>query len=154
MGVVINQHIRACNLNAQTGYPIIVLGSISLIIRHLHPFFCVMHEFSITESILSIALEQAQAAGANKVIKVNLCVGELTGIVDDCVQFYFDLLSKDTIAAEAKLFFERIPTRARCRNCDTTFTTEDFNWSCPDCLKQNVEIISGRECSVTSIEVD
>ena len=113
-----------------------------------------MHEFSITQSILSIALEQAEAARANKIVNINITVGNLAGIVDDCVQFYFDIISKDTIAADASLCFERIPARVRCRNCNTTFSPEDLDWSCPDCHEQKVEIVSGRECSITSIEVD
>lgn len=46
-----------------------------------------MHELSITESILSIALEQAKAVPASKILKINLTIGELAGIVDECVQF-------------------------------------------------------------------
>ena len=64
-----------------------------------------MHELSITRNILSIALEKANAAHANKIRKINLVIGELSGIVDECVQFNFGFLSEDTIAAEATLFF-------------------------------------------------
>jgi hydrogenase nickel incorporation protein HypA/HybF len=42
-----------------------------------------MHELSITQSILSIALEQAEAAQANRITKINLVIGELSGIVDE-----------------------------------------------------------------------
>ena len=113
-----------------------------------------MHELSITQNILSIALEQAKAVQASKITKINLTIGELSGIVDECVQFYFDLLSKDTIAAEASLSFDRPPTKLRCRNCNTTFSPDNLEWVCPNCKGQQVEIISGRECYVSSIEVN
>ena len=113
-----------------------------------------MHELSITQSILSIALEKAKTVPASKITKINLTIGELSGIVDDCVEFYFDLLSKDTIAAEASLSFNRPPTRLRCRNCATTFSPDNLNWACPDCREQKIEIISGRECHIESIEVE
>ena len=113
-----------------------------------------MHELSITESILSIALEQAKAVPASKVTKIDLTIGELSGIVDECVQFYFDLLSKDTVAAEASLSFHRPPTKLRCRNCATTFSPDNLDWACPNCREQKIEIISGRECYVESIEVE
>jgi len=113
-----------------------------------------MHELSITQSIMSIALEQASAAKANRITKINVTIGELTGIVDECVQFYFDELSKGTLAAEAKLTFDRPPTRLQCRNCSRIFSPNDLCWTCPDCQSQKVEIISGRECYVSSIEVD
>jgi len=113
-----------------------------------------MHELSITQSILSIALEKAKEASAKKITKINLTIGELSGVVDECVQFYFDLLSKDTIAAEASLSFHRPPTKLRCRSCNTTFLPDNLNWACPSCREQKIEIVSGRECYVSSIEVD
>ena len=113
-----------------------------------------MHEFSITEGILSITLEKANAVQAKRVAKINLTIGELSGIVSDCVQFYFDFLSKDTIAAEASLCFNQPPIKVKCRNCATTFSPSNLDWACPNCQEQQIEIISGRECYVESIEVE
>ena len=113
-----------------------------------------MHEFGITQSILSIALEKANEAKASRITNINLIIGELSGVVDECVQFYFDFLSKDTIAAEASLSFERTPTKLRCRNCATIFLPNEPVWACPNCEEQKIEVISGRECHVHSIEVD
>lgn len=113
-----------------------------------------MHELSITQSILSIALEKANEVKAGKVTKINLIIGELSGVVNECVEFYFDLLSKDTIAAEASLSFERTPNKLRCRSCATVFSPDNLDWACPNCHEAKVEIISGRECYVDSIEVD
>jgi len=112
-----------------------------------------MHELSITQSILSIALEQAKAAQAKKITRINLTIGELAGVVVESVQFYFDIISKDTIAAEASLSFDRPPTKLRCRNCSATFSPDNLSWACPNCREQTVEIVSGRECHVESIEV-
>ena len=112
-----------------------------------------MHELFITQNILSIVLEQAKVAKANKITKINLTIGELSGVVNECVQFYFDIISKDTIAAEASLSFERPPTKLCCRNCAATFSPDDLDWTCPNCREQKVEIVSGRQCYVESIEV-
>jgi len=113
-----------------------------------------MHEYSITESILSVALEKAGAANASRITRINLVVGGLSGVVSECVQFYFDFLSKDTIAGGAKLFFEVKPTRLRCLKCDKVFTPPDQDWNCPDCHEMGIEIVSGRECYMESIEVE
>jgi hydrogenase nickel incorporation protein HypA/HybF len=113
-----------------------------------------MHELAITQSILSLTLEQAKKVNASKITRINLTIGELTGIVEDCVRFYFELLSKDTIAAEATLTFDKPPTTLRCRQCATTFSPENLTWVCPNCGEPKIEIISGRECLVSSIEVD
>lgn len=112
-----------------------------------------MHEFSITQSILSIALEKAGAVDAGKITRINLVTGELSGIVDESVEFYFDFLRRDTIAAEASLSFRHPPLQLRCRNCGTVFSPASYEWQCPGCGGRGVEVVSGREMYVESIEV-
>jgi hydrogenase nickel incorporation protein HypA/HybF len=113
-----------------------------------------MHELSITQSVLSIVLEKANEAHASKVSKINIVIGELSGVVEECVQFYFDLLSKDTIAAETTVSFRQSHTQLRCRTCATIFSPYNSNWACPNCREQKIEIISGRELYIESIEVE
>jgi hydrogenase nickel incorporation protein HypA/HybF len=113
-----------------------------------------MHEASITESLLSLALEKANEAKAGKITRINLVVGELAGVVSECVQFYFDAISKNTLADGAVLSFETKPTRIRCRKCEREFTPVNHDWACPACHEISVEIVSGRECYMESIEVE
>jgi hydrogenase nickel incorporation protein HypA/HybF len=113
-----------------------------------------MHEFGITENIINIALNKAGEVQASKITRVNVVIGELSGFVPDCIQFYFDSLSKDTIAQEAVLHFELVPAQLRCRNCSTIFHPQDTSWSCPKCRGQSVEISKGRELYIESIEVE
>jgi len=113
-----------------------------------------MHELGVTQAILDIALDKAKAAKAEKITKINLVIGEMSGIVDDCVQFYFDFLSKDSIASGTILFFKRIPMQVRCRKCGFSFLPKNSLWSCPQCNEWDVEIIAGREFYVDSIEVE
>ncbi len=113
-----------------------------------------MHEASITESMLSLALEKAGEAKAVKITRINLVVGELSGVVPECVQFYFDAISKNTIAERAALCFETKPTQIRCRKCQNVFTPANHDWACPKCREISAEIVSGRECYMESIEVE
>jgi hydrogenase nickel incorporation protein HypA/HybF len=113
-----------------------------------------MHELSITESILSIALEKAEEAKAIRISRINLVIGELSGIVDECMEFYFGFLSKDTIASQATLSFRHPPTQLRCQNCSTIFSPNNHNWTCPNCQKREAEIVSGRDLYIESIEVE
>ena len=113
-----------------------------------------MHELGVTENIVNIALAKAGDAQASKVIQINLVIGEMSGFVPDCIQFYFDSLSKDTIAQGAVLHFELVPTQLRCRNCSTIFQPQDILWSCPKCRGQSIEISKGRELYIESMEVE
>ena len=113
-----------------------------------------MHELAIAQSMLDIVLEQTKKAGAKKVSRINLTVGELSGFVEESVQFYFDFLVKGTLAEGATLAFTATPARARCRHCGKAFELEEFDWTCPHCGDNNIEIIAGKELFVESIEVE
>jgi hydrogenase nickel incorporation protein HypA/HybF len=113
-----------------------------------------MHELSITQSVLNIVEEHAERAGAQRVTAINLVVGELTGFVDDSIQFYFDMLSPGTIAESAKLAIRRVPAQIRCRSCDEEFALQDFDWVCPKCSAVGGDVLRGREFMVESIEVE
>jgi hydrogenase nickel incorporation protein HypA/HybF len=114
-----------------------------------------MHELAVTESILGIVSKHAAGAGARRVTAVHLTIGELTGFVDDSIQFYFDFLSKDTLAEGAKLTFRRVPARARCHQCSQEFEPGPGSlWTCPACGAIGGDVVGGREFFVDSIEVE
>lgn len=113
-----------------------------------------MHEQSIVESLLAIAIENAQKAKASKITRIYVVVGELSGVVEESVNFYFSFLSKNTIAADAGLFFTRTPARLRCRKCNIEFIAENLDFRCPTCKEEQVEIIGGRELYIDSLEVE
>lgn len=113
-----------------------------------------MHELPVTESILEIAQKKAAEAGASRITHINLVLGKWSGFVDDCIQFYFDILSEGTLAQGAALSFQRIPARFHCRSCGAEFTSHEYDWSCPQCGSLAGELIAGREFYVESIEVE
>lgn len=113
-----------------------------------------MHEMAVTQSILDIAIKHAELAGASQIRQINLVIGELSGIVDDSVQFYFDFLSESTMAEGAHLAFDRRAAVYRCRECRMTYHPDGFDWVCPSCSSLTFEVLSGREFQIESIEVD
>ena len=74
-----------------------------------------MHELVVTENILEIALRHARAAGAVRVSDIYLVIGELSSIVDDSVQFYWDFISEGTAASGSSLHFRRVPAKMSCQ---------------------------------------
>jgi hydrogenase nickel incorporation protein HypA/HybF len=113
-----------------------------------------MHELPVTEQIVEIVLDHARKAKAERVVKVNLIVGELTGFAGDSIQFYFDILSKGTEAEKATLSVSRIPAKARCLQCKNEFHPGGMDWLCPACGGPIEEVMGGREFYVESIEVE
>lgn len=68
-----------------------------------------MHELSITQSIVNIAAETAAKHQVKRVNEIRIRIGEYSGIVPQCVQQYFDILSKGTAAEGAVLKMEPNP---------------------------------------------
>ncbi len=113
-----------------------------------------MHELSITERILEIVLKHGEKAGASKITEVFLVIGELSSVVDDSVQFYWDLISQDTIAYGAQLHFRRIPTRFQCLDCKKEYAPLSDLFSCPVCESKHVRVIAGEEFFLEAIDVE
>jgi len=109
----------------------------------------------VTQSILDIALRHAEQAGAQRILAINLVIGDLSGFVDDSIQFYFDFLTKETVARNARLNIERVAARVLCHECGAEYTPPDSRlWACPQCDALGGEIVAGREFSVASIEIE
>jgi len=113
-----------------------------------------MHELAVTQSILNIALQEAEKAQATRITDIRLVMGSFCGIVDDSVRFYFDFISQDTLAEGASLSFRRVATRFRCRACGAEFSPEDQDWTCPSCGAVGGEVVAGREFYIEGIEVE
>ena len=64
-----------------------------------------MHELSITEHLLEDCIRNAEENHASRIRVIHLCIGQLRGIVPDCIQIYLDMLSEGTIAEGAQQNF-------------------------------------------------
>jgi hydrogenase nickel insertion protein HypA len=113
-----------------------------------------MHELSLTEKIFKIVMAEAATHNAKKVTKVKIAVGELSGIVNSSVEFYFQLLAKETIAEDAVLEFIRVQARLYCTYCNKEFIKQARDFICPDCGNLARLTGKGQECMVESIEID
>jgi hydrogenase nickel incorporation protein HypA/HybF len=73
-----------------------------------------MHEASITEAMLDLALKYAQG---QRITDIYLQVGRMSFVVPECVEFYFEYLSRGTVAEGARLHFETAPLEMTCTDC-------------------------------------
>jgi len=113
-----------------------------------------MHEQSIVQSLLSVALDNAAKAEARKILSIHLVVGDYTGVEEDAVNFFFGFLSKDTIAAGARIQYTHVPGQLRCRDCDILFPMQKRDYRCPKCKGRRVEIVGGRELYIEDMKIE
>lgn len=113
-----------------------------------------MHEFTVTQAIVSIVLEKAHEIRAKKITEISLRVGRLTGFIPESIRLQFALLSKGTPAEGACLSFFQPPAMIRCRKCNRDFSIDSSDLSCPECHTLEVDIVSGLELSVENMEIE
>ena len=113
-----------------------------------------MHELAITQSILDIAQKAAREHGAKQVKSVRIMLGEYSGVVPQCIQYYFDVISKDTLAEGALLDIRRLPVVIRCNSCKQESHIDKRHVACPLCGSTDLKLIQGREFYIESLEVE
>lgn len=111
-----------------------------------------MHELMVTENIRDIALRHAAQAGAARITDLFLVIGELSSIVDDSVQFYWEFVADGTMAAGATLHFRRIPAEMACQACGHRYSPRQA-LPCPACDSSDVRVTAGEEFFLEAIEV-
>jgi hydrogenase nickel incorporation protein HypA/HybF len=113
-----------------------------------------MHELSVTESILEISLRHANKVNAKRITNLYLVIGQFASIVDDSVQFYWDIVSEGTLADGALLHFRRIPATLCCLECNHQYNPGNDGFSCPNCKSERVKVITGEEFFMEAIDIE
>ena len=113
-----------------------------------------MHELTITQNILDIALNAASQQNARFIHTIRLRMGPFSGVVPECVQMYLDVLAKGTVAEGAKIEVTTVPLRVLCRDCGKEGEITRTHIQCPYCGSLHLKRLSGREFMVESLEVD
>lgn len=113
-----------------------------------------MHEMGIALQIIDIATASIpRETRAVKVERVNLKIGKLSAVVPDSLRFCFEIASRDTPLAGADLAIEETPVLARCKTCAERWTIDEPVFICRACGGGELEILSGRELDIVSIEI-
>jgi hydrogenase nickel incorporation protein HypA/HybF len=114
-----------------------------------------LHELSIAYSLVEAASKAASAAGARAVIVVRLRLGPLSGVVQNALQFGYDIATKDTVLEGSRLEIEEVPVIIRCGHCKRDVTLPNIQvFRCPVCNTPSAQIVQGRELEIVSLEID
>jgi len=105
--------------------------------------------------LMNIVLEQVEKYRASRVLSVSLMVGELAGIEEEDVRFYFDVLSQGTKARGADLKFQVQKAVFKCKTCGRTYGKKDSGgFLCPYCGQRGYLAEKGADFYIKSIEVE
>jgi hydrogenase nickel incorporation protein HypA/HybF len=109
-----------------------------------------MHELSIAEAVVDIAVRHARG---RPVAAVELRVGHLRQVVPSALEFAFGLVAEGTPLAGAELRMEEVPAAGHCRSCGAETALPELPLCCRSCGSGDVEVTSGEELLVDSLEL-
>ncbi len=113
-----------------------------------------MHEMGIALEIVKIATAAIpDNTTSAQVERVNLRIVKLSSVIPDSLRFCFEIATMNTPLSSAELSIEVVPIRGRCRLCNTEWTFTEPAFFCKKCNNSAVDIISGRELDIISIEI-
>jgi len=110
-----------------------------------------VHELSLSSAIVNTAVKHA---AGRRVSVVNMRIGHLRQVVPDTLDFYFGFVAEGTVCEGARLEQELIPARLRCAGCEREWQLDLPIFRCQECGAADVEVVSGDEFEVESIEVE
>lgn len=116
-----------------------------------------MHEYGITQSIINMVCEHIKSSrykSPGKVTSIKLVIGELSGVIDESINMYFDVLSLQTPCEGARIVFEKRPAMLECKICNKMFKRNPKTFDCPVCGNGLKLTDHGKEFYVESIEVE
>jgi len=110
-----------------------------------------MHELSLTQNILDVAL---QNAGEKQLVRVNLLIGQFSDEREEAIRFYWDDLAKDTPAHSAELTFKWVKAEMKCLDCGTIFHPAEETALCTVCQSYHLKLLNGDDVRLDSIDVE
>jgi len=113
-----------------------------------------MHELSLAENINKTIKGMSERSGWTRVRRIILKVGYMRQVDPELLSFAFDVVSKGTVSEGAELSVLALPVVFLCQTCGSESNTEKTVFLCPNCGGANVELRSGMELTIESMEVE
>lgn len=113
-----------------------------------------MHELSIAMALVKQVESIASEQKASAVRKVAVMVGALSGVDPEALRGAFPLAAEGTLTAGAELVIAWVPASVWCKVCGKASSPESPFIYCEGCASTTVDIETGRELCITSVEVE
>lgn len=122
--------------------------------KRIEPRYTPVHEASVTEALVKIALEEAITHQAKKINAINLVVGETTGYMAESLEFYFNNFAKNTVLEGSALRIAYVKAKIKCPSCGLVFEREKFTFACPTCGTAGEMTSIGNEFYIDTMDIE
>ncbi len=113
-----------------------------------------MHEMSLAENMLQLIEDAAYQQGFTRVKTVWLEIGQLACVEQESLRFGFDVVTRGSIAEQARLEIIETAGQGRCGKCAQSFPLAALYESCPACGSYDVKVTGGDGMRVKELEVE
>lgn len=104
--------------------------------------------------VIDAVNETATKAGATRVLKITLAIGDMTEVIEDSLRFAHEILSEGTLSEGSELVINTVTPKSLCLDCGNEFSHDRFHLQCPKCESYATQLIAGRDLRIENIEVD
>ncbi len=121
-----------------------------------------MHELPVISRVVEVCVRHAQQNNARRILKIELKVGPFSDLEPEWMQRYFDHVSKETLAAGARLEIEKLPLIFRCVWCEHEFAVplpdidadgKRAEVTCPECGNSECSCIAEKGYRIGNMEI-
>ncbi len=112
-----------------------------------------MHEYSLIQSLLSRAEDEARRRGALRIHALAIRVGDLSGVDPELLAGAYEIAREGTPCAGAELRVTRVPAHWSCPTCRRTFAPGEV-LRCAACRAAAVLSDGADALTLDSIEME
>ncbi len=112
-----------------------------------------MHELSIAQALVEQIRQTMLEQGAARILRVGLQIGALSGVEPHALRMAFPIATEHAGLGEIDLDMEIVQSRVECLQCGHAFSPSDMFFICEKCDSTEVEIKSGRELQICSLQI-
>jgi len=112
-----------------------------------------MHELALCRNLLGIIEQQAEQQAFSEVQVVRLEIGNFAGVEVEALCFAFEVASRGTRVANARLEIIPVPGDSRCGHCQQQVVVRHRFDACPVCGQYGLHISGGDSVLIKALEV-
>jgi hydrogenase nickel incorporation protein HypA/HybF len=112
-----------------------------------------MHEAAMAQNLVEVISQEARNRGARPV-RAKMSCGMLNAVNDDVISFAFEAIARGTPCEGMQLQVEHKPLQAKCRACGHVFAVDLSAMKCPDCGKDDFELLPDAPLLLEQIEFE
>jgi len=113
-----------------------------------------MHEYSVVQALLERVEKFADENGAQRVTKVIVKIGAMSGVEPHLLEIAFNTFKEKTVCDRADFVMNVQPLTINCRTCGTQSELDKIRYCCPQCESHDIDVVDGEEMYLMTLEME